>query len=151
MERGCENSGIGREDISTWRKGCGISFAYSLQVRLGFGGGGGGGIVNPDTSQPASMSGQAGVRVTALGSVIFSFSSRISSTCPISGVFTPDHKVRHTYSVGLAWTSVGLSERPVPAQHEQTQGTKIQAYSGIRARDPSNKSAADLRYITPSV
>jgi hypothetical protein len=53
-----------------------------------------------------------------------------------------------THTVGLLWTS----DQPVAeastytGQHNiETQETNIRALSGIRARDPSNQAAADLR------
>jgi hypothetical protein len=58
-----------------------------------------------------------------------------------------DH-IQLTHAVGLLWTS----DQPVAeastytGQHNiETQETNMHALSGIRARDPSNQAAADLR------
>jgi hypothetical protein len=60
----------------------------------------------------------------------------------------PSHTIRHT--VGLHWTTFQpIAEASTyRGQHNiQTQETNNHALSGIRTRDPSNQTAADLRLI----
>jgi hypothetical protein len=50
------------------------------------------------------------------------------------------HTIRHTYSVGLLWTSdEPVAEAATYTNTQQTQGTKIHTRSGIQTRIPAIK------------
>jgi hypothetical protein len=55
------------------------------------------------------------------------------------------HSITHTHSVGLIWTSIGHSQRPLPDNTQHSQETDIHAPSGIRTRNPSKRTVADRR------
>ena len=55
------------------------------------------------------------------------------------------HSITHTHSVGLIWTSIGHSQRPLSDKTQHSQETDIHAPSGIRTRNPRKRTVADRR------
>jgi len=51
----------------------------------------------------------------------------------------------HTHSVGLTWTNIGHSQRPVPDNTQHSQETVIHDPTEIRTRNPSKRTVADRR------
>jgi len=49
------------------------------------------------------------------------------------------------HSVGLLWTSISLSHRPLPDNTQHSQETTNHVFGGIRTRITSKLAAADLR------
>jgi hypothetical protein len=68
--------------------------------------------------------------------------AQIRPSPPVLEVST-SHAIRHSRPVGLLRTSDQLVAEADTTQ--QTQEKNIQAFSGIRTRNPSNQAAADLR------
>jgi len=51
----------------------------------------------------------------------------------------------HTQSVGLLWTGIGPSQRPLPDNTQHSQETDIHAPGGIGTCNTSKRAAADPR------
>jgi hypothetical protein len=52
----------------------------------------------------------------------------------------------HTHSVGLLWASVPrVSDAATYVAHNKTDQTDFHSMSGVRARDPNNIAASNLR------